>query len=58
LEETVEKLRIIEQKNLELHIVISKINRQGEELQSIICTEKKTVKKQEELLFRANIKIR
>jgi hypothetical protein len=43
LEETVERLKITEEKNLESHIIISKIDRQGEELQNAICVERKTI---------------
>jgi hypothetical protein len=31
----------MEEKNLELHTIIFEIDRQGEELQSAICVEKK-----------------
>jgi hypothetical protein len=57
LEETTKRLRVIEEKNLELRNVISEIDCQGKELRSIICTKRKTIKKQE-LLLKANIEIK
>jgi hypothetical protein len=57
LEETTKRLKVVEEKNLELHNVIFEIFCQGKELRSIICTERKTVKEQE-LLLKANIEIK
>jgi hypothetical protein len=57
LEETIEKLKVTKEKNLELHNVISKIDRQEEELQNIIYTKRKTKEEQEKLLLRVHTKI-
>jgi hypothetical protein len=43
LEEIIERLKIKQENNLELHTIISEIDHQGEELRSAICVERKTI---------------
>jgi len=58
MEETVERLRGTEEKNLELHNLNFVIDYQGEKLQSVISIEWKTMAKQGKLLLRADTKFR
>ncbi len=45
LEETTKKLKVIDEKNLELYNVIFEIDHQGEELWGIIFIKRKTIEK-------------
>lgn len=58
MEETTERLRGTEEKNLELHNLIFVIDCQGEKLQSVISIERKTMAKQGKLLLRADTEFR
>jgi len=58
MEETTERLRGTEEKNLELHNLIFVIDYQGEKLQSVISIERKTMAKQGKLLLRADTEFR
>ncbi len=48
----------MEKKNLELHTVITEIDRQGEELRNAICVERKIIEEHEEILLKVDVEIK